>query len=377
MPFADGAKLRAELSAQVLTLLGPRTEADDAAIAEARSKPKSKPSKAKKAPAPSAKKDDAPATDGTDGSDVPLELRGDPFAFLPRPEENNAVHTTVNFSDGSVMRIANSKEQLEAHLKRTGGKHYTRFPPEPNGYLHIGHAKAMFIDFGMAERYGGVCYLRFDDTNPEAEKQEFIDHIQDIGEWVERRRRPSTTSGICCHITASRLPALTACNNTHAMSRPASPAVAWMGWKPWKITHASHYFQELYELAVKLIKIGKAYVCHQTGDEIAASREKREPSPWRDTPGEVEEEEALRGRGRGRGTAKRERDVDWRVGEEEGGCENGMGGRKTWYERGRTWRSQIRYDQGRDGRRGKGGTIPLRHSTNTREEREESDRHVA
>ena len=58
-----------------------------------------------------------------------------------------------------------------------------------------------------------------------------------------------------------------------------------MGWKPWKITHASDYFQELYELAVKLIKIGKAYVCHLSSDDIAAYRERREASPWRDTPG--------------------------------------------------------------------------------------------
>ena len=164
---------------------------------------------------------------------------------------------------------------------------YTRFPPEPNGYLHIGHAKAMFVDFGFAEEVGGSCYLRYDDTNPSAEKKEYIDHIQEI--------------------------------------------VAWLGWKPFKITYSSDYFQvfclvlfwqrvpfflsflvvsvhlpaclpvcinriirnslarslarslvqELYELAVKLIKRGKAYVCHQTGDEIKEYREKRMDSPWR------------------------------------------------------------------------------------------------
>lgn len=102
----------------------------------------------------------------------------DPYAFLPKPDQNNVVHTTVNFSDGRIMRIANTQERLASHLTRTGGKVRTRFPPEPNGYLHIGHAKAMFVDFGMAVQYGGDCYLRFDDTNPEAEKQEYIDHIE-------------------------------------------------------------------------------------------------------------------------------------------------------------------------------------------------------
>ena len=164
----------------------------------------------------------------------------DPYSFFPKPHENNIVHTTVDFSDGRVMHIANSPEKLKAHLAATEGRIVTRFPPEPNGYLHIGHAKAMFVDFGMARQYDGVCYLRYDDTNPEAEKLEYIEHIQDI--------------------------------------------VAWMGWKPWKITYSSDYFTELYDFAVELIKRGHAYVCHQTKDEIEASREKREASPWRDRP---------------------------------------------------------------------------------------------
>ncbi len=77
----------------------------------------------------------------------------------------------------------------------------------------------MFVDFGMAQQYGGVCYLRYDDTNPEAEKREYIDHIQEI--------------------------------------------VAWMGWKAWKITYTSDYFDQLYDFSIELIKRGHAYVCHQ------------------------------------------------------------------------------------------------------------------
>jgi glutaminyl-tRNA synthetase len=116
----------------------------------------------------------------------------------------------------------------------------TRFPPEPNGYLHIGHAKAMFVDFGLAKKRGGKCFLRFDDTNPEAESMEYINHIKEI--------------------------------------------VAWMGWEYCAITHSSDYFDQLYEFALKLIDDGKAYVCHQTAGEIKESREKGMVSPWRDRP---------------------------------------------------------------------------------------------
>ncbi|KAL6761426.1 tRNA synthetases class I, catalytic domain-containing protein [Haematococcus lacustris] len=232
LKWADGAAVRAELESALLALLGPKTEAD--------LKPVDKKKVAKPAKADSAKTAEAEVQPEAAAAPVAVvDPYADPEAFR-KPQDNNHVHTEVPFSDGSVMRISNTPEQLAQHLKVTGGAVWTRFPPEPNGYLHIGHAKAMFVDFGFAEYAGGQCYLRYDDTNPEAEKQEYIQHIQEI--------------------------------------------VAWMGWKPWKVTYSSDYFQHLYDLAVQLIKSGHAFVCHQTKAEIEVSREQREPSPWRDRP---------------------------------------------------------------------------------------------
>ncbi len=119
----------------------------------------------------------------------------------------------------------------------------TRFPPEPNGYLHIGHAKAICIDFGVAREFGGVCNLRFDDTNPTKEEQEYIDAIQD--------------------------------------------SVRWLGfdWGP-NLFYASDYFDRMYEWAIQLIKAGKAYVDDQTADQIRENRgtltEPGKSSPYRD-----------------------------------------------------------------------------------------------
>ncbi|KAI9507513.1 glutamine-tRNA ligase [Russula earlei] len=116
----------------------------------------------------------------------------------------------------------------DAHLKATGGLVYTRFPPEPNGYLHIGHSKAIFINFGYAAHHDGRCYLRYDDTNPEAEEAVYFESILET--------------------------------------------VRWLGFEPWKITYSSDYFDELYNLAVELTRRDKAYVCHCTGEEIHAHR---------------------------------------------------------------------------------------------------------
>ena len=110
-----------------------------------------------------------------------------------------------------------------------GGKVITRFPPEPNGYLHIGHAKAISVDFGMAQEFGGRCHLRFDDTNPAKEDVEYVDSIQ--------------------------------------------TDVRWLGYD-WgeHLYYASDYFQQLYDFAVQLIKQGKAFVCDMTAEEVAAAR---------------------------------------------------------------------------------------------------------
>src|SRR3989442_10055204 len=125
------------------------------------------------------------------------------------------------------------------------GKHtraVTRFPPEPNGYLHIGHAKSICLNFGLAREFGGVCHLRFDDTNPTTEDVEYVDAIQED--------------------------------------------VRWLGFDWGKNTfYASDYFEKLYNYAVELIKLGKAYVCDLTPDQLieyrGAPTVPGKESPWR------------------------------------------------------------------------------------------------
>jgi glutaminyl-tRNA synthetase len=224
-PWADPKIVKELIDRKLYELLGEKTAADEEKPVK---KKKEKPVKAEN------------KTVVEDAPPKQPEEELNPYLIFPSPEENFKVHTEVFFSDRPVLRACNSKELLEKHLKATGGKVLTRFPPEPNGYLHIGHAKAMFVDFGLAKDRGGGCYLRFDDTNPEAEKKEYIDHIKEI--------------------------------------------VNWMGWEPYKITYTSNYFQQLYDLAVELIRRGHAYVDHQTPDEIKEYREKKMNSPWRDRP---------------------------------------------------------------------------------------------
>jgi glutaminyl-tRNA synthetase len=122
-------------------------------------------------------------------------------------------------------------EIIDEHNRtgRFGGRVHTRFPPEPNGYLHIGHAKSICLNFGIAAEYGGKCNLRFDDTNPLKEEQEYIDAIIDNVRWLG------------------------------------------FDWED-RLFYASDYFEQLYEYAVQLIKAGKAYVDHLSADEIREYR---------------------------------------------------------------------------------------------------------
>jgi glutaminyl-tRNA synthetase len=117
----------------------------------------------------------------------------------------------------------------------------TRFPPEPNGYLHIGHAKSIWLNFEMAKEYGGVCHLRFDDTNPEKEEQEYVDAIRDAVKWLGYE--------------------------TYLADRPSAPGTL----QPHEY-FASDYFDFMYRAAEYLITAGLAYVDEQTPDEMRATR---------------------------------------------------------------------------------------------------------
>jgi glutaminyl-tRNA synthetase len=147
---------------------------------------------------------------------------------------NSEPHTPSNFLRDMIAEDVRTKKYGDAVVQ-------TRFPPEPNGYLHIGHAKAICIDFGLADEFGGKTNLRFDDTNPEKEEQEYVDSIM--------------------------------------------ADVRWLGFDWERLCYASDYFGQLYEWALKLVKEGKAYVDDLTADEIRQYRgtltEPGKDSPYR------------------------------------------------------------------------------------------------
>lgn len=127
---------------------------------------------------------------------------------------------------------------------KNGGRIQTRFPPEPNGYIHIGHAKAICMDFGVAEKFGGVCNLRFDDTNPTKENTEYVENIMND--------------------------------------------IKWLGFHWENVYYASDYFEKLWDFAIWLIEKGMAYVDEQTSEQIAEQKgtptQAGRPSPFRDRP---------------------------------------------------------------------------------------------
>ena len=155
--------------------------------------------------------------------------------------------TEMNATEATEKKSLNFIEQaVENDLKegKNGGKVQTRFPPEPNGYLHIGHAKAICLDFGIAARYGGVCNLRFDDTNPTKEDMEYVEAIKED--------------------------------------------IQWLGFQWGNEYYASDYFQQLWDFAVNLIKEGKAYIDEQNSEQIAAQKgtptQPGTESPYRNRP---------------------------------------------------------------------------------------------
>ena len=173
-------------------------------------------------------------------------------------------HSKKNYQFLSMSDINTNEEESKKNLNfieaavekdlaegKNGGRVQTRFPPEPNGYLHIGHAKAICLDFGIAERHGGICNLRFDDTNPTKEDEEYVEAIKED--------------------------------------------IQWLGYQWGNIYYASDYFQQLWDFAIRLIEEGKAYIDEQTSEQIA--QQKGTPtqpgieSPYRNRP--IEESLAL------------------------------------------------------------------------------------
>lgn len=156
------------------------------------------------------------------------------------------METKENIAKEEKRSLSFVEQLIEEDLAagKNGGRIQTRFPPEPNGYLHIGHAKAICMDFGAAEQYNGVCNLRFDDTNPSKENTEYVENILND--------------------------------------------IQWLGFKWGDIFYASDYFQKLWDFAIWLINKGDAYVDEQTAEAIAEQKgtptEPGTASPYRDRP---------------------------------------------------------------------------------------------
>ena len=176
--------------------------------------------------------------------------------------EKTSIAPASNFIRGIIDRDLAQGTNASRHWAGTPGdaahhaagqpdpaKIRTRFPPEPNGYLHIGHAKSICLNFGLARDYEGVCHMRFDDTNPEKEEQEYVDSITEMVQWL---------------------------------------GFGWDAFGQSHLYYASNYFEMMYQAAETLISAGKAYVDEQSADEMRINRgtltEAGKNSPWRDRP---------------------------------------------------------------------------------------------
>jgi glutaminyl-tRNA synthetase len=147
----------------------------------------------------------------------------------PHPSKNSNPAAAVNVSgDREGLDFIRRIIEEDNRTGKWGGRIATRFPPEPNGYLHIGHAKSICLNFGIADEYGGICNLRYDDTNPAKEEEEYVRSIEED--------------------------------------------VRWLGFTPAETLWASDYFGTMHEYAVELIKKGKAYVCDLTAEQVSEFR---------------------------------------------------------------------------------------------------------
>ena len=184
------------------------------------------------------------------------------FNVFDMSSEKTPIAPASNFIRGIIDRDLAQGTNASRHWAGTPGdashhaagqpdpaKIRTRFPPEPNGYLHIGHAKSICLNFGLARDYEGVCHMRFDDTNPEKEEQEYVDSITEMVQWL---------------------------------------GFGWDAFGQSHLYYASNYFEMMYQAAETLISAGKAYVDEQSADEMRINRgtltEAGKNSPWRDRP---------------------------------------------------------------------------------------------
>ncbi|KAJ3221563.1 hypothetical protein HK099_003408 [Clydaea vesicula] len=203
--WANPLLVKEEVEKRMLELLGPKDERDDL---KAKKKEKKKEN---------------------------VNVKGAEIVTAPQISMAERAKTLKFVFEGELAKLHKAGENkqinpqlMKDHLKRTKGKVITRFPPEPNGFLHIGHAKAINVNFAYAEAFKGETNLRYDDTNPEAEEDQYFQSIL--------------------------------------------KSIEWLGCKPTRVTYSSDHFQKLYELAIVLTKKDKAYVCHCTAQQMHEGR---------------------------------------------------------------------------------------------------------